>query len=62
VVLSREFPWPVSGAAALTASEMMIDIIEHFPASGDESLEVVAYNLESNEPLDLESVRRIQEE
>jgi len=56
----REFSWPVSGAAALTASEMMIDVIEHFPAAGDEPLEAIAFNLRTNEPLDLESVRRIR--
>jgi hypothetical protein len=56
----REFAWPVSGAAALTASEMMIEIIEHFPTAGDEHLEAVAFNLRTNEPLDLESVRRIR--
>lgn len=56
----REFAWPVSGAAALVASEMMIDAIEQFPDSGDEPLEVIALNLRTNEPLDLESVRRLR--
>lgn len=56
----REFAWPVSGSAALTASEMMIDVIEQFPAAGLEPLEVTAFNLSTNEPLDLESVRRLR--
>jgi hypothetical protein len=56
----REFAWPVSGAAALTASEMMIDVVEQFPAAGFEPLEVTAFNLSTNEPLDLESVRRLR--
>jgi hypothetical protein len=56
----RDFAWPVSGTAALTASEMMIDVIEQFPAAGDEPLETTAFNLRTNEPLDLESVRRIR--
>ncbi|MEY9861466.1 hypothetical protein ABH935_007107 [Catenulispora sp. GAS73] len=56
----REFAWPVSGAAALTGSEMMMDVIEQFPAPGNEPFEVVAYNLRTSEMLDLESVRRIR--
>ncbi|OLE24223.1 MAG: hypothetical protein AUG49_13945 [Catenulispora sp. 13_1_20CM_3_70_7] len=56
----REFAWPVSGASALTAAHMMIDIIRHLPAPGVEPLEVVAFNLKSNEPLNLESVRRLR--
>lgn len=56
----REFAWPVSGAASLTAAHMMIDIIRHLPAPGVEPLEVVAFNLKNNEPLNLESVRRLR--
>lgn len=56
----HEFAWPVSGVAALTASEMMIDVIEQFPAAGSDPLEVTAFNLRTNEPLNLESVRRIR--
>jgi hypothetical protein len=39
---------------------MMIDAIEQFPASDDEPLEITALNLRTNEPLDLESVRRLR--
>lgn len=56
----RTFPWPVSGTKALTAAEMMIDLIEQFQAAEDEPLEVFAFNLKTDEPLDLESVRRIR--
>lgn len=56
----REFAWPVSGTEALIASEMMVDVIEQFPTVGDEPLEALAFNLRTNEPLDLESVHRIR--
>ena len=56
----RKLPWPLSGTAALSASEMLIDVIEMFPAPSDEPLEVVAFDLRNNEPLDLESMHRIR--
>lgn len=56
----HEFPWPLSGTAALTASEMLIDVIEQFPESAGKPLEVEAFDLRTDEPLDLESVRRIR--
>ena len=56
----REFSWPVSGTAALTASEMLIDVIEDFPEPSGEPLEVVAFDLRNNQPLELESVRRLR--
>ena len=38
----------------------LIDVIEKFPAPSGEPLEVVAFDLRNNEPLDLESMHRIR--
>lgn len=56
----REFSWPVSGKAALTAAEMLIDVFERFPAPVGEPFEAEAFDLRNDEPLDLESVSRIR--